>query len=77
VAGVGLHRAGGDLALEGLVGTDQQLLAGLAAGVMSPMFVVNRAQPSLCVCADPFDMPFKEKSTVFPARAEQEAVNRA
>ena len=33
VAGVGLHRAGGDLALEGLVGADQQLLAGLAAGV--------------------------------------------
>ena len=33
VAGVGLHGAGGDLALEGLVGADQQLLAGLAAGV--------------------------------------------
>ena len=33
VAGVGLHGAGGDLALERLVGADQQLLAGLAAGV--------------------------------------------
>ena len=27
------HRAGGDLALESLVGADEQLLAGLAAGV--------------------------------------------
>ena len=33
VAGEHRHRAGGDLALEGLVGADQQLLAGLAAGV--------------------------------------------
>ena len=33
VAGVGLHRAGGDLPLEGLVGADEQLLAGLAARV--------------------------------------------
>ena len=33
VAGVGLHGAGGHLALECLVGADQQLLAGLAAGV--------------------------------------------
>ena len=36
VAGVGPHRAGGHLALEGLVGADQQLLAGLAAGVEGP-----------------------------------------
>ncbi len=33
VAGVALDRAGGDLALERLVGADQQLLAGLPAGV--------------------------------------------
>jgi hypothetical protein len=33
VAGVHLDRAGGDLALQGLVGADQELLAGLAAGV--------------------------------------------
>ena len=33
VPGVALHGAGGDLALEGLVGADQQLLPGLAAGV--------------------------------------------
>ena len=33
VAGVAAHGAGGDLALERLVGADQQLLAGLAAGV--------------------------------------------
>ena len=33
VAGVALHGAGGDLPLERLVGADQQLLAGLAAGV--------------------------------------------
>ena len=33
VPGVHLHRAGGDLPLQGLVGADQQLLAGLAAGV--------------------------------------------
>ena len=33
VAGEHRHRAGGDLALERLVGADQQLLAGLAAGV--------------------------------------------
>jgi hypothetical protein len=33
VAGELLHRAGRDLTLEGLVGTDEQLLAGLATGV--------------------------------------------
>ena len=33
VPGVHLHRAGGDLALQGLVGADEQLLSGLAAGV--------------------------------------------
>jgi hypothetical protein len=33
VAGELLHRAGRDLALEGLVGADEQLLAGLATGV--------------------------------------------
>ena len=33
VAGVALDRAGGDLALEGLVGADEQLLAGLSPGV--------------------------------------------
>ena len=33
VPGVHLHRAGVDLTLEGLVGADQKLLAGLAAGV--------------------------------------------
>ena len=33
MAGVALDRAGGDLALECLVGADQQLLPGLAAGV--------------------------------------------
>ena len=33
VAGVALDRAGGDLALEGLVRADEQLLAGLPAGV--------------------------------------------
>ena len=36
VPGVHLDRAGGDLPLQGLVGADQQLLAGLAAGVERP-----------------------------------------